>query len=564
MTYETYENNPALEFEDTDYYGDPELGLVEEDEESFEWTPDVCSYEELDYGDDVTQFVTDQAPFLDIPSPIICVDGELWNASAYVAYKAELAYQADQESKRAAYIEKLAWQVRMRRGLPTESRLGRIKRIQSDKEAKGRKFICAANAKQSPKFGSRRNNHTGRKGKRGIVVATAEVVTERRKQRRRDAKAAQTLRSCNKPQVAIPILEAEAYIPVPDQDEDEKEVADQEEQEIKVACSVAKTWIPVVKIQPTTPKTSATEWITVKKTNNQERKLKKDGFVAKGTRGRAARCTVLDFSVIAPRRPQPTRDGPSPCPPGWVFTHPSMDLRPHINETTQLCRHFQFGTCNFGSTCKFRHTYGACKFGARCTRDGCKRAHPAKAPSVVGHPYQKTRPRCVGRSTPPPPPRAAPPRPTPPPPTPPPTPPTPTPTPPPPTPPVAWAWASPPEPIPVSILKKRAWCNEPELKCVLLESGGFTLEPATNTCVPPAGVQAPPVGPPPGPPLGPPPPLVYPKPTRTCNNWAAGKKCKFGDKCHFAHFTIVPSRTCNFWASGQMCKHGSKCRFKHG
>ena len=553
MTYETYENNPALEFEDTDYYSDPELGLVEEDEESFEWTPDVCSYEELDYGDDVTQFVTDQAPFLDIPSPIICVDGELWNASTYVAYKAELAYQADQESKRAAYIEKLAWQVRMRRGLPTESRLGRIKRIQSDKEAKGRKFICAANAKQSPKFGSRRNNHTGRKGKRGIVVATAAVVTERRKQRRRDAKAAQTLRSCNKPQVAIPILEPVAYIPVPDQDEDEKEVADQEEQEIKVACSVAKAWIPVVRIQPDTPKTTATEWITIKKTNNQERKLKKDGFVVKGTRGRSARCTVLDFRVIERRTPQPTRDGPSPCPPGWVFTHPCMDLRPHINETTQLCRHFQFGTCNFGSTCKFRHTYGACKFGARCTRAGCKRAHPAKPPSVVRHPYQKTRPCRGGRSTPVPPP------------------PTPSRAPPPPTP--------PPEPIPVSILKKRAWCNEPELKCVLLESGGFTLEPATNYCVPPAGVQAPPVGPPlgppagvqappvgppPGPPLGPPPPLVYPKPTRTCNNWAAGKKCKFGDKCHFAHFTITPTRTCKFWAAGQMCKHGSKCRFKHG
>jgi len=511
--------------------------------ESFEWTPDVCSYEELDYGDDVTQFVTDQAPFVVIPSPIISVDGELWNASEYVAYKAELAYQADQESKRAAYIEKLAKQVRMRRGLPTESRLGRIKRIQRDKEAKGRKFICAANAKQAPKFGSRRNNRHGRKGKRGIVVATAEVVTERRKLRRRDAKAAQTLRSCSKPQEAIPILEPVAYIPN-DEDEDHQEVAAQEQQEIKVACSVAKAWIPVARVEPVTPKTDTTEWITVKKTNSQGRKLKKDGFVVKGTRGRAARCTVLDFRAFEPPPARAVRDGPSPCPSGWVFTHPCMDLRTHISETTQLCRHFQFGTCNFGSTCKFRHTYGACKFGARCTRDGCKRAHPAKPPAVVRaprrNPPKKTTPLRLPMPT------AA------------------------------------PKPVPVKPppLKTGANAREPELECVLLESGGFAFEPVGPVHPPrpllarPLLATPPPVlplarpllaaAPPLGPPLGRPPPLVYPKPTRTCKNWADGKQCKFGDRCHFAHFTIAPTRTCNFWSAGQLCKHGSKCRFKHG
>ena len=591
MIYETYECNPALEVEDTDYYSESELELVEEDEESFEWTPDVSSYEELDYGDDVTQFVTDEAPFVAIPNPIINVDGELWNASEYAAYKAELAYQADQESKRAAHIEKLAWQARMRRGLPTESRLGRIKRIQSEKEATDRKFICAANAKQAPQFGTRKNNAPTRKGKRGVVVVDAKVVSERRKERRRVAKAAQALRACTTPQVAVPIVEPVAYIPKPeaeDEDEDEQEVAALEQQEIQTVCSVPKTWVPVARVEPTSPKSDDGAWITVKKTKSQDRKLKKEGFVTKGTRGRAARCTVLDLRVgrrdplkqyLEPSRPsaaecKPVRDGPEPCPAGWVFTHPCMDLRPHINDTTPLCRHFQFGTCNFGSSCKFRHTYGACKFGARCTRAGCKRAHPPK----------KTTP---SRSPSPSPPPSPPITPTPPPsPSPPPSPP-----------------ASPEPPasvklMPLKVLEQLAeerpllvcdvikkvvaktpgWRSppEPEFNCVLQESGGFVIEPvsvtqereliATSTEPAAALVRLldETINTPPGPPLGPPPPLEYPKPTRTCKNWAAGKECKFGTKCHFAHYTITPTRTCKFWAAGQVCKHGSNCRFKHG
>jgi hypothetical protein len=602
MTYETYENNPALEVEDTDYYSESELELVEEDEESFEWTPDVSSYEELDYGDDATQFVTDEAPFVAIPNPIINVDGELWNASEYAAYKAELAYQADQESKRAAHIEKLAWQARMRRGLPTESRLGRIKRIQSDKEAKDRKFICAANAKKAPKFGTRRNNAPTRKGKRGVVVVDAKVVSERRKERRRVAKAAQALRACTTPQIAVPIAELVAYIPKPEaEDEDEQEVAALEQQEIQTVCSVPKTWVPVARVEPTSPKTDDGAWITVKKTKSQDRKLKKEGFVTKGTRGRAGRCTVLDLSAgrrdpLQPGRPvaesKQVRDGPEPCPAGWVFTHPCMDLRPHINDTTPLCRHFQFGTCNFGSSCKFRHTYGACKFGARCTRAGCKRAHPPKKTTPSPSPSPPITP------TPPPPPSPSPPITPTPPPSPSPSPPI-TPTPPPsPSPSPSPSPPASAELMPLKILEQLAekrpllvcdvikkvvaktpnWPTrlEPEFNCVLQESGGFVIEPASATqereliatSTEPAAALVrlldDTINTPPGPPLGAPPPLVYPKPTRTCKNWAAGKECKFGTKCHFAHFTITPTRTCKFWAAGQVCKHGSKCRFKHG
>jgi len=547
------EYNPALGFEDTDYYSEDEVEPAEEEEEPFEWTPDVCAYEVQDYGDDATQFVADQAPFFSVPNPIIYVDGVWWNACEYSAYLAKVAYQADLESKRVAHAEKLAWQARMRRGLPTESRLGRIKRIQSEKEAKNRKFTCAANAKQSPKFGTRSANRPTRKGKRGVVVADAKVVSERRKLRRREAKAAQCLRACTTPQVAVPILEPVAYIPEPEH-EDEQEVVVQEKQEIQAACSAPKTWIPVTRAEPIVSKSDEGIWITVKKP--QDRKLKQQGFVTKGTRGRAARCTMLDLSkVTTPTRPvKKERPSPPPCPVGWVFTHPCMDLRPHITEDTPLCRHFQFGSCNFGSNCKFRHTYGACKFGARCTRAGCKRAHPAKKSTP------RPRPSPTPTSTPTPTPTSTP---------------TPSPT----------LTSSPsPEPIfefmfqvdePAPATAPQA--SEPDatcdFKCVLQESG-FTIEvdyPEYMLT-------------PPGPPLGPPPPLVFPRKipddtssvtstltisstssnrqTVTCRNWADGN-CTYGSKCRFAHFNI-PQKTCKFWELGKHCKHGSKCRFKHG
>ena len=542
MIDEYNEYNPALGFEDTDYYSEDEVESAEEEEEPFEWTPNVCAYEVQDYGDDATQFVADQAPFFSVPNPIIYVDGVWWNACEYSACLAEEAYQADLESKRVAHAEKLAWQARMRRGLPTESRLGRIKRIQSEKEAKDRKFTCAASAKQAPKFGTRSGNRPTRKGKRGIVVADAKVVSERRKLRRKVAKAAQALRACTTPTVAVPILEPDAYIPEP---EDEDEVVVQEKQEIQAACSAPKTWIPVTRAEPIAFKMSGDEglWITVKKP--QDRKLKQQGFVTKGTRGRAARCTMLDLSKGTTIPPQPVKEErppPPPCPAGWVFTHPCMDNRPHITENTPLCRHFQFGSCNFGSNCKFRHTYGACKFGARCTRAGCKRAHPAKKSTPARSPTPPPRPTPIPRPTPTPSPS-----------------PTSTPSP----EPIFEFMAQPPEDEPAPH-HTTPQASEPDatcdFKCVLQESG-FTIEvdyPEYMLT-------------PPGPPLGAPPPLVFPvkkipSDTRqtgtTCRNWVNGN-CTYGSKCRFAHRTI-PQKTCRFWELGKQCKHGSKCRFKHG
>jgi hypothetical protein len=58
---------------------------------------------------------------------------------------------------------------------------------------------------------------------------------------------------------------------------------------------------------------------------------------------------------------------------------------------------------------------------------------------------------------------------------------------------------------------------------------------------------------------------------RPCRDWVASGRCKFGDKCHFAHEPVAvvaaggaaPKQTCKVWAAGGQCQFGVKCRYSH-
>jgi hypothetical protein len=57
---------------------------------------------------------------------------------------------------------------------------------------------------------------------------------------------------------------------------------------------------------------------------------------------------------------------------------------------------------------------------------------------------------------------------------------------------------------------------------------------------------------------------------RPCRDWVASGRCKFGDKCHFAHESVAvvaagggaSRQPCREWAQGK-CKFGDKCRYSH-
>lgn len=567
ISYEFPDPADESSYEDDFVYGS---GSEEEDEPA-DWTPNTCAYEVQEYGDDATMFVADKPMIVHVPNPVNFVDPDYWNMVQYRDHMEYIQTQADLESKRVEHTKFLAWRRNIRRGLPTESRLGKAKRILREQQETEQAAVMKANAKLAPKYGSSRKRGGGRKGRRGVVVVDAAVVKQRRVERRKVAKAAQVLRACPVA-VATPveIVAAPVFIaPEPlsedpevaaEQIKEEQEIEEAEKAEVDAACSTAKTWTPcVAAVVDRAPKQES--WTTVTKIRR-----KPDGFVkSTATRGRKAKQLTLDLAPPPPKVTKNYTHNVNGVPAGWVFTHPCMDLRSHINDSTPLCKHFQFGTCNFGISCKFKHTYGACKFGANCRRRGtCKRAHPPTPPTRPPTPPTPRAPPAQSSAPPPP--------------TPPPTPPTP------PTPVVSSTL------MPMAVLKQlsverpRLVCDviqkivksrpnwtqspEPEFECVLMESGGFTLEPNAPP-TPPAKTTAAEEH-----------PIVrrlntmiatdaqckpvpqHTAPTRTCMFWKQGKQCKHGAKCRFAHFDIKP-KTCKFWAMGVPCKHGAKCRFAH-
>ena len=513
ISYEFPDPADMSSYEDDSVYSS---GSEEEDEPA-DWTPNTCAYEVQEYGDDATMFVADKPMIVHVPNPVNFVDPDYWNMVQYRDHMEYLQTQADLESKRVEHTKLLAWRRNIRRGLPTESRLGKAKRILREQQETEQAAVMKANAKLAPKYGSSRKKGGGRKGRRGVVVVDAAVVKQRRAERRKVAKAAQVLRACPVA-VATPvtIVAAPVFIAPPELSDDPEEAAEQaaeqlaiedaERAEIVTACSTAKPWTPIQVVQvESAPKQES--WTVV------DRRRKPAGFVeSTATRGRRSKQLKLDLTP--PPRPERKTYSHSvdAVPAGWVFTHPCMDLRSHINATTPLCKHFQFGTCNFGTACKFKHNYGPCKFGSACRRRGtCKRAHPP-APA----------------------PKPAPPAPA-------------------------------PKPAPPA--------PEVEYSCELLESGGFTLHlGSAGPPLPPPPLKFPDFtlvgltrqeikeGPPRRATSAAPRPT---QPTRTCLFWKQGKVCKHGANCRFAHFDIAP-KTCKFWSAGMHCKHGAKCRFSHG